>query len=127
MAIPKLITAPKKGLWIPKHLKTNYTRQGTPELGSGQELVRLGEIMPLMDNDEEFKAAVELMARVEGHAKAVQVLHRGGELARSHEAEHTVGERAYERKAKGALDDTKTLTDMGVNDLAVAQALGVST
>lgn len=83
--------------------------------------------MPLMEQDEKFREGVELMARREGHVKAVQVLHRGGGASKAHENEHTVGERAYDRKTKGALDDTKTLTDMGVNDLAVAQALGVAT
>jgi len=85
------------------------------------------DLAPLMDNHS-FRDGLEAMERREGHTKAIRVVMHGGTAsARYSEAENAIAVRAQDRKASGYLDNTKTLTEMGVDDLAVAQALGVST
>jgi hypothetical protein len=120
-----IIKPGKRGLFVPKHLASAYTRQGTPEVGSGQRLVSLEEIMPLMEQDESFREAVALMGRREGHVKAVQQIHRGGKEADYHVEMHKQGQRAHEIKASGGLDDTKTLAEAGVDSWQEARALGL--
>ena len=123
MMVPKM----KKvgGVFVPSHLKTNYVREGTPNVGSGQKLMTVADLMPLMD-DPKFKEAVEMMGRYEGHTKAVQVVARGNsKIADAHVAENEMGVRAYERKAAGALEDSKTLADAGVDTWQEAKALGL--
>ena len=108
-------------------MRTAYTRIETPELGSGQRIESMQDLAPLMDNPR-FRDGLEAMERREGHTKAIRVVMHGGTAsARYSEAENAIAVRAQDRKASGYLDNTKTLTEMGVDDLAVAQALGVST
>lgn len=111
-----LIKNVQKGLWVPRHLRNAYTRDGTPELGSGQKIVTANDLAKEME-DPKFREAVELMGRYEGHTKAIQVvLHSNDEIAKSHETENEVAVAAYKRKEEGALEDSKTLAAAGVDE-----------